>query len=333
MNNLKNLLVAYKDVKEGEFLKCSSKCFLASNDSVIEKGLLKSLIIAIYAAWENYVKSRILDFYRENKKYLYNKDFLKKYLEGAISNSYTRNVLLDSFVIDKDAKIDFDIKKEILCASNNMTIEEFMNILKRLCLDIDELKREINNGTSICFVRMRYLLDELWKLGLNIQKVKKFESLKAFFEILIDARNSISHTFICDDSFTSEQLEIFIEIIISIRDIINRYFDFKQIELKFKAEQEKFNKITMEDVIKSNKGKGNYTAILHIKSGENKFRNNDLMIIRNSTGTYSCRILNIRDKERIDMDIVEYNQDYTLEIDTDMSIDKSSKLEIFCENI
>lgn len=333
MNNITGLLATYKYIKERKFLSCSSSCFFVPYDNIIEKGMLKSLIVAIYADWESYVKSRISDFFRENKKHIYDNVFLKKYLDVAISNSYTRNTLIDSFIIEEGFKINLDIKKEILCASNNMTIKEFMNILGRLNFDVEEFKSRINDGKSECFEKLRTSLKQLWNLGLEIQKAKAIDSLEEFFKILVDTRNSISHTFICDESFTPEQLKIFIEIVINMKDILNRNLAFKSMELEFHSELSKFDEITFEKVIKSNKGDGNYTSIIHIQSGKNKFKNNDCIIIKNKSKICPGKILKIKDKKCMDVDVVECDKDYSLEIDTDISIQKSSKLEMFCKTI
>lgn len=323
MDNIKKLLSAYQYIRERNFLKCSPQCFLCIDDISVASGLFKSVIISIYAIWESFVKDRISDFYKNNHNYLYNQTFLRSYIDTAISNSYTKGMLLKSIVINDDRQLYIDIKKEILCASNNMKLGEFFNILSKINIDTNMLKNNINSNHACCYLNLRNLIGKLINLGLPIQKNKTIDSLEEFFNILVDARNSISHTFVCDETYTSEQLECFIEIIKCMEEIINRILNFEQRKLEISHNPKRLTPIIFKKVIKSNTGDKNCSAILHIMTNKDTLRKDDYIFIKKGNNWFVCRILRIKDKEMTDVDETRANCDYTLELDTDLIIRKS----------
>lgn len=325
MDNTKKLLFAYQYFRERKFLKCSPQCFLCVDDISVASGLFKSIIISIYAIWESFVKDRISDFYKNNHGYLYNQTFIRNYIEAAISNSYTKTMLLESVLINDTNQLSLDIKKEILCASNNMKLCDCFNILGKINIDVDMLKNNINNNHASCFVKLRNLIGSLIDLGLPIQKKKTIDSLDEFFKILVDARNSISHTFTCNETFTQEQLECFIEIIKCMEEIINRSLNFEQKKLEIVHNQKCLTPIIFKEVIKSNTGDGNNSAILHIATNESILKTDNYVIIKKDDVMYVCKILKIRNKDFSDVNETESPGDYTIEVDTDLKIRANMK--------
>ncbi len=325
MDNIKKLLFAYQYIRERKFLKCSPQCFLCVDDISVASGLFKSIIISIYAIWESFVKDRISDFYKNNHNYLYNQTFIRNYIEVAISNSYTKAMLLESVLINDTNQLFLDIKKEILCASNNMKLCDCFNILGKINIDVDMLKNNINNNHASCFVNLRNLIERLIDLGLPIQKKKTIDSLEEFFKILVDARNSISHTFTCNETFTQEQLECFIEIIKCMEEIINRSLNFEQKKLEIVHNQKCLTPIIFKEVIKSNTGNGNNSAILHVVTNTNILKTDNYIVIKKDDSMFVGRILRIKDKDSKDVNETKLNCDYTLELDTDLVIRKNMK--------
>lgn len=325
MDNIKKLLFAYQYIRERKFLKCSPQCFLCVDDISVASGLFKSIIISIYAIWESFVKDRISDFYKNNHNYLYNQTFIRNYIEVAISNSYTKAMLLESVLINDTNQLFLDIKKEILCASNNMKLCDCFNILGKINIDVDMLKNNINNNHASCFVNLRNLIERLIDLGLPIQKKKTIDSLEEFFKILVDARNSISHTFTCNETFTQEQLECFIEIIKCMEEIINRSLNFEQKKLEIVHNQTCLTPIIFKEVIKSNTGNENNSAILHVVTNTNILKTDNYIVIKKDDSMFVGRILRIKDKDSKDVNETKLNCDYTLELDTDLVIRKNMK--------
>lgn len=325
MDNVKKLLFAYQYIRERKFLKCSTQCFSCIDDISVASGLLKSIVISIYAIWESFIKDRISDFYRNNRNYLYNQTFLRNYIDIAISTSYTKMMLLESIKVDDSNQLYIDIKKEILCASNNMKLSEFFNILNKVDIDVNALKNNINDNHASCYLNLRNLIEKLINLGLPIQKNKTVDSLEEFFNILVDARNSISHTFVCNETFTSDQLECFIEIIKCMEEITNRTLIFKQKKLEISDNPQYLTPIIFKEVIKSNTGDGNCSAILHVVTNKNILKKDDYIFIKKGDNLFVCRILRIKDEEMTDVDETRPNCDYTLELDTDLTIRKRAE--------
>lgn len=325
MDNIKKLLFAYQYIRERNFLKCSPQCFFCIDDISVASGLFKSIIISVYAVWESFVKDRISDFYRNNRNYLYNQTFVRNYIEAAINTSHTKTILLESIIIDASNQLCIDIKKEILCASNNMKLSEFFNILKKINIDVEVLKNNINNTHASCYVNLRNLIGKLIDLGLPIQKNKTIDSLEEFFNILVDARNSISHTFICNESFTSEQLECFIEIIKCMEEIINRALNFEQKKLEIAHNSKCLAPIIFKEVIRSNTGDKNCSAILHVITDKSILKKGGYIFIKKGDNLFVCKILRIKDEEMTDVDETRSNCDYTLELDTDLTIRKRAE--------
>ena len=308
MDNTKKLLFAYQYLREKNY----EKYFSYTDDMVVSVGLLKCIIISIYASWESFVKDRIIDFYTNNHLYLYNQEFIKNYINAAISNSYTKTMLLESIIIKDSNQLFIDIKKEILCASNNMKLSEFFNILSKINIDINVLKKNINDNNASCYVNLRNNIEKLINLGLPIQKNKTINSLEEFFDILVDARNSISHSFSCNESYTARQLEYFVEIIKCMKDIVNRSLDFEQKKLKVINNSECLSPLIFKAVIKSNLGNGNNSAILHIATNENILKTDNYVIIKKDDVMYVCKILKNRNKNSSDVNETESLCDYTI---------------------
>ncbi|MGL5751498.1 MAG: HEPN domain-containing protein [Paraclostridium sp.] len=292
---------------------------------LFKKSVNKNLTLEIYTFWENFCKELVYDCYLNYKKIIIDKEFLVGYFEHVQEKSFVRRLFLES--ID-DNKID--IKKEILCASNNLNFKQLNELFQRIRFSSNDFKKHVNDFKSLDRVIRRLKEECIFPKFKEIKSSPStVEYLEAYLDLIVENRNKVAHQYNIDEIYTLEQFEVILDF---IKILVFIVFEFctSQIIKKSKDKEEAISKrIFPVGVIRSNSG--GKTAIIGVKNNTRKVMNKDTQLYFYDKSKNIYRMTNILKivedgNERCEM--LPTNS-YSIEIDTHAAVKiKNKRFEI-----
>lgn len=224
------------------------KLILENTDNPEQLGFLrekatKSFIIDIYTFWESTIKKKIFDTLEKNSNLLLSEAFISNYSKDVLSgNSFVKELYVKSF---REKKLF--ISEKILCNSNNLGYESLFKLISKIFLGTskEELKIFLMNAN-----KLNKAITQL-KNTVVAKEDSSFD-VEGYLNIIVNKRNSISHSYEEDLRYNKEQrdalLDFIEKLIISLFIFIESKIISKKIELSHNHIY-----LPVENVIKCNK--------------------------------------------------------------------------------
>lgn len=196
MQNIKNILDYLSDDTTKNF-----KNIEILRDLEFQSVIIKSIIIGIYSNWEKSIKDIMYDSFLKYNEHITNDDFIKKYVETAVTNNYTKVNLIETI---SDGKIV--VTKESFTHSNNLKFSEIFKMLKFFNIESNSLKTYLEND----YLQISTLVKNLeiqGVIGNSLEKeISQYNKIEGYITLLVDRRNEISHSYIMSERYTLSQL-------------------------------------------------------------------------------------------------------------------------------
>ncbi|KOP31391.1 hypothetical protein ADM98_00635 [Exiguobacterium sp. BMC-KP] len=227
-------------------------------DDEIEKIINKNFVLSFYTIWETYAKKKVYDTYIDYEHILHTEDFIKRYLKKSFGKVYLSSIFL------KDLR-NTKVKKDILCQSNNLNWKEFEDLLLVIGFNKELIVDRINSSDDLSS-----LIKILKESGITpVQDSLSnsiFDNIKGYLSLVIDLRNTISHTYKMeiDEHLTNKQMITLIDLMKCLINIIEKYFEDEILKMYLHLNRTDTT-IKILKVILGCNGSGSQTAILEIK--------------------------------------------------------------------
>lgn len=283
---------------------------------LFKKSYNKNLIIEIYTFWENFCKELIYDCYCKYKKIIIDKDFLVNYFEHVQEKSFVRKLFLES--ID-DNKID--IKKDTLCASNNLNFDQLNDLFKRVRFSKNDFVKHVGGSKNLEKV-VKCLQNRSIYPKFNEIKSKRstIEYVEAYLNLIVEDRNRVAHQYNIVDFYNLEQFQSILDFMKEITFIIFEFCMSQLIKKSNKMDENISKRIFPICVIRSNSG--DKTAIIGIKNNTKNIINKDMQLYfydKNKNIYRMVKILRIVRNEKEYLEMLPTHS-YSIEVNTNASI-------------
>ncbi|WP_048602685.1 hypothetical protein [Rubeoparvulum massiliense] len=254
----------------------------------LEKIVTRNFILSLYTIWETYAKDEIYDTYFDYEYILHTEEFIKRYLKKSFGKSYLSREFM------KDIK-DTKVKKEILCQSNNLNWNEFAELIKIIGLDINTLTSLIDKSVDIKNIINLLKSSGLIPVHTNIS-TKLSESAIGYLQLVVDLRNTISHTYKMEigEQLNSKQMTLLIHLFKCMINLIEKYIE-TEIFRKYIEDTNPSSVITVTDVLRSCNASKNQEAIIVINVIDQTIDpTTKQLVIKNAKNSGYCYITGIR---------------------------------------
>lgn len=293
---------------------------------LVRKVMQKHVIISIYTAWENFIKDYFYKVFEENENMLISTSFIQKYFTLILESPY---FLRNEFIAD--VSIDgIKVKKTVLCSSNNMTLEEAIDIVKRLGLSVDELMHilSISNDLKESYLELQSL--EIIPI-IDVNNNNQYSYISGYVKSIVESRNLIAHEYNLTTSYSVLQFRKLLDFIEKLTRVIIQCVESEigKLKTKYILEHEAITgPIEVLEIIRSSTGNTNPIVVVNV--GEYDFFENDEIIIHNHiSGTFQIgRIFEIRNEEMLAVKDTVKNKRYSLEIKTDNKVKRKNTYSI-----
>lgn len=288
----------------------------------LETVLERYFILSLYTIWETYAKSKVFDAYSDYEYLLHTDEFIRRYLKKSFGKTYLSKEFL------KDIR-DTQVKKNILCQSNNLNWSEFIDLLIILDIDINILEKRIDESNSI-----NQIVDILKYTGLHPVSMgfsrRVVDAVKGYLKLIVDLRNTISHTYKMeiDQKLNNKQMILLISLFKCIMTVIDEHI-YNDIKLKYLNYDDKKKTFKINNVIKGCNASGNQNAILEVEVLDeliNPFKGQ--LVIRSDDNIGYCSIKQIKQANIGLKHIPTNDKPFTLLINSSIKIKKSKSYEI-----
>jgi hypothetical protein len=254
----------------------------------LEKIINKNFILSFYTIWETYAKKKVYDTYIDYEYLLHTEDFIKRYLRKSFGKQYLSAIFL------KDIQ-DTKVKKEILCQTNNLNWNEFLDMVFVIGFDKDKIESLINESQALSNIVVILKNMGVMPLQDNIGSTT-LDGIKGYLALIIKLRNTISHTYKMelDEKLSNKQMILMVDLFKCLIGVIENYFEIEVARI-FLEVNIGTNPIQVNKVIKGCNGSGTQNAILEIQIDDESI---DLgkkeWVIKSSTNKGYCKIKDIR---------------------------------------
>lgn len=302
-------------------------CTLRAEETVLfKKSMHKNITIEIYTFWENFVKKLIYHCYSNYKKILVDKKFLIKFFQHVNEKPYVRQLFLQS--IDENR---LNITKENLCHSNNLTFKELNNLFKRMTFDTNEFKKHVQNYSKLDQAIIELKNNSIDPVFEEIKsRYDSFEYLQAYLDLFVDNRNTVAHQYEITQIYSLDQFECILNFVKITTEIV---FEFCVSQLLKKGRIKKQKVCNILYPVRVIKGNSSENAIIWIRNSSKKVinKNEKIYCLDRKNDIYRiANIISIRNKTREECNEILPLEDYSVEIETEASLNNRNNKFITC---
>ncbi|MFE9080936.1 hypothetical protein [Bacillus mobilis] len=190
---------------------------------------------------------------------------------------------------------DTQVKKDILCQSNNLSWSDFEELLLMIGFDKNPLTELINESQKLAKLVVALKSSGVMPVQDAIGSSTS-DSVKGYLTLIVKMRNTISHTYKMeiDERLNTKQMTLLIHLFKCFINVIEKYFE---IEISRKYLDANINEqvIPVIRVIKGCNASGIQEAILEVKLTDKDFNpHTKKFIIKSSSNRGYCDITDIR---------------------------------------